>query len=63
MLGVWLYGWIVGVGFGIFGYLLVGLVSSKMRHLSVPQDQREISFNSLELARWFTLGYLLCEKR
>lgn len=55
------YHWSVGVGFVLFGYLLAGVLSSKMRHLSVPFDQREISFSTYELARWFVVRYLMCE--
>lgn len=59
--GAWNYHWSVGVGFGLFGYLLAGVLSSKMRHLSIPLDQREISFSTHELARWFVVRHLLCE--
>lgn len=69
-LGPWLIGlwawleihWSVGLGFVLFGYLVAGILSSKMRQLSVPIDQREISFNSCEIARWFVARYLICEK-
>jgi hypothetical protein len=58
--GAWNFHWSVGVGFGLFGYLLAGVISSKIRHLSVPFDQREISFSTYELARWFVVRYLMC---
>ncbi|NLC28451.1 MAG: hypothetical protein GX780_06730 [Campylobacteraceae bacterium] len=57
----WVYHWSIGVGIGIFGYLIVGILSSKMRQLSIPKDQREISFTSYEISRWFVARYILCD--
>ncbi|PID47413.1 MAG: hypothetical protein CR967_04240 [Proteobacteria bacterium] len=44
-----------------FGYLLNGIIHSKLRLLSIPPDQREISFSSHEIARWFVSRYLICK--
>ena len=52
----------VGAGIVLFGYIVVGVISSKMRQLSVPLDQREISFSTYELVCWFVSRYLFCEK-
>ena len=63
VMGLW--GWqsidvTVGAGMILFGYIVVGVVSSKIRLLSVPLDQREISFTTYELACWFVSRYLIC---
>ncbi|MCK9257422.1 MAG: hypothetical protein M0P02_05050 [Sulfurospirillaceae bacterium] len=47
------YHWSVGIGFWVFGYLVTGIISSKMRQISIPNDQKEISFSSNEISRWF----------
>ena len=65
LIGLWAWleiHWTIGLGMVLFGYLVAGIISSKMRQLSVPIDQREISFSSSEIARWFVVRYLICEK-
>ena len=61
VLGWWKFHWSVGVLGGLFGYLLAGIISSKMRQLSIPKDQREISFNAFEIAKWYVVRYLCCD--
>ncbi|MBE0495484.1 MAG: hypothetical protein IBX45_03625 [Campylobacterales bacterium] len=59
--GWWQFHWSFGILFGVFGYLLTGVISSKMRQVSIPKDQREISFTSHEIARWYVVRYLCCD--
>lgn len=58
-------GWVqydifIGFCFFCFGHLVNGVIHSKLRQISVPIDQRETSFSSLEISKWFVLRYLLC---
>lgn len=46
---------------GVFGYLLSGVLGSKMRQLGIPKDQQEISFTAFEIARWYVVRYLCCD--
>jgi len=61
VLGWWKFHWSVGLIGGVFGYLLSGVLGSKMRQLSIPQDQQEISFSAFEIARWYVVRYLCCD--
>lgn len=58
-------GWVeydlfIGFCFLCFGYLTNGVIHSKLRQLSIPSDQLEISFSSIEIAKWFVSRYLVC---
>lgn len=57
----WYFHWSGGLAAGVFVYLLAGVISSKMRQVSLPLDQREMSLNSHEIARWYVARYLLCD--
>ncbi len=48
------YDWLIAVGIGLFFYLASAIVASKLRLSSVPVDQRERNFSSLEIAKWYT---------
>ncbi len=51
---VWFaYDWLIAIGTGLFLYLLSAVVSSKLRLQSLPFDQRERSFSSYEIAKWY----------
>lgn len=47
------YDWIIAVGSLLFSFMVTTVVGSKLRLESLPLDQRERSFNSLEIARWY----------
>ncbi len=52
--GIWyLYNFWIAVAAALFLYLLSGFVSSKLRQLSLPADQREKTLSSLEIAKWY----------
>lgn len=55
------YDMFIGFCFLCFGYLVNGVIHSKLRQLSIPLDQREISFSSFEIAKWFVARYLACK--
>ncbi len=53
-LWVWYrYGFWIGVGIGLFGYLVSGFAGSKLRQMSLPPDQRERTLSSLQIAKWY----------
>ena len=47
------YDWLIGIGAGLFLYLVSAIVVSKLRLSSLPRDQFERSFTSLEIAKWY----------
>ncbi|OQX74379.1 MAG: hypothetical protein B6D59_02660 [Campylobacteraceae bacterium 4484_4] len=47
------YNFWIGAAVGLFLYLISGFVSSKLRLMSLPPDQREKTLSSLEIARWY----------
>lgn len=58
-------GWVyydgfVGFGFFCLGYLVNGIVHSKIRQMSIPLDQLENSYTTKEIATWFVSRYLMC---
>ncbi len=58
VLYIWLeYDWLIALGSGVFLYLLSAIVISKLRLLSLPKDQLERNFNSLDIAKWYINKY------
>ena len=47
------YGWIIAIGVLLFSYMVSTIVGSKLRLGSLPPDQRERNFTSLEIAKWY----------
>jgi hypothetical protein len=45
--------WLFGIGSGLFFYLVSAIIVSKLRLSSLPRDQYERSFSSLEIAKWY----------
>ncbi len=51
---VWLvYDWMIAIGTVLFAYLVSTIVGSKLRLESLPLDQRERNFSSLDIAKWY----------
>ena len=51
---VWFeYDWMIAIGTLLFSYMVATVVGSKLRLESLPHDQRERSFSSLEIAKWY----------
>ena len=51
---VWIqYDWMIAIGALLFSYMVTTVVGSKLRLESLPHDQRERSFSSLEIAKWY----------
>ncbi len=56
MIALWVwfeYDWVIAIGALLFSYVVSTIVGSKLRLESLPIDQRERSFNSLEIAKWY----------
>lgn len=51
----------VGFGFFCLGYLVNGIIHSKIRQISIPIDQLENSYTTREIATWFVVRYLVCK--
>lgn len=62
IVGVIYFGWFIGFCFLCLGYLINGVIQSKLRQLSLPLDQIETSFSTYEISCWFVDRYLMCEK-
>ncbi|MCH9814598.1 MAG: hypothetical protein K0U47_11730 [Epsilonproteobacteria bacterium] len=52
------YNWMIAIGITLFLYIVSGIVSSKMRLSSLPAQQREQSFSTLEIAKWYVSIHL-----
>lgn len=55
------YDWFIGVCFFAFGYLINGIIHSKLRLLCIPKDQLQNSFTTVEVAKWFVSNYIGCK--
>ena len=51
----------LGIMFFLFLTLVSGIVSSKMRVHSIPFEQREMSYSTLAIVKWF-VAKNLCEE-
>ena len=54
------YNILIAIGMGLFLYFVSAIVGSKLRQVSLPLDQRERSFNSLEIAIWYVKKHIVC---
>ena len=58
----YIYDFFIGiVAFG-FTYLIVGIVRSKLRTLSIPPHQLEYNYTDLAIATWYAAKQLCYEK-
>ena len=51
------YDWMIAFGSGIFLYFIHVIILSKIRLLSLPKDQMERSFSSLDVLKWYIHRY------
>lgn len=56
IVGIWL-----GIAFFLFLTLVSGVVSSKMRICSIPFEQREMSYSTMAIVKWY-LARNICLK-
>lgn len=50
------YDWFFAVAAFLLGYIIVGIISSKLRNQSVPPTQLEHRYTSFEIAAWWYLS-------
>lgn len=56
IVGVWIgyaYDPWIGIAFFLFLTLVSGVVSSKMRIVSIPFEQREMSYSTMAIVKWY----------
>ncbi len=66
LLGVWLgyaYNVWIGIAFFLFLTLVSGIVSSKMRIMSIPLVQREMNYSTLAIVKWYVAKHICFEER
>lgn len=45
--------WFIALGSLLLGYIVFGIIRSKMRNDSIPPSQREMSYNDYAIATWY----------
>ncbi len=51
---IWyMYGFLIGLSFFLLFTLLMGILISKLRVVSIPKIQRDMSYSNMEVARWY----------
>lgn len=64
IVGSWLgyiYHIVIGIAFFLFLTLVSGVISSKMRVCSIPFEQREMSYSTMAIVKWY-LARNICLK-
>lgn len=52
---VWyLEGWFIAILTLLLGFVIVGIIRSKLRNDSIPVKQREYNYNDRGIANWYT---------
>ncbi|WP_304546296.1 hypothetical protein [Sulfurimonas microaerophilic] len=52
---VWyLEGWFIAVLTLLLGFIVIGIIRSKLRNDSIPVKQREYNYNDTGIATWYT---------
>lgn len=49
----WVYGWFIGIGIFLLGFILFGILRSKLRNSSIPPSQQEFPYNDHAIASWY----------
>ena len=56
LMGIWIgymYNPWIGIAFFLFLTLVSGVISSKMRIASIPFEQREMSYSTMAIVKWY----------
>ena len=52
---VWYYkGWLIAILTLLLGFVVIGIVRSKLRNDAIPIKQREYNYNDQGIATWYT---------
>ena len=63
-LGIWYYfDYFFAIATLLIGYLVLGIVRSKLMHLSIPRAQQEFDYSDKEIAIWYVAKRLCYEDR
>lgn len=49
----WMYGWFYGISLFLLGFILFGILRSKLRNDSIPQAQQEFPYDDYAIATWY----------
>lgn len=49
----WQSDWFIAIGALLMGYIVFGIIRSKLRNDSIPPAQREIPYNDYAIATWY----------
>ncbi|MGD9969396.1 MAG: hypothetical protein AB7S65_02995 [Sulfuricurvum sp.] len=49
----WMSDWFFGIGTFLLGFIVMGILRSKMRNDSIPPAQREFPYNDYAIASWY----------
>ncbi|MDD5052652.1 MAG: hypothetical protein PHO27_07975 [Sulfuricurvum sp.] len=49
----WSMDWFIAIGIFLLGFILFGILRSKLRNDSIPLSQREYSYNDYAIATWY----------
>lgn len=49
----WLNDWFIAIGALLFGFIVFGIIRSKLRNDSVPPAQREVPYTDYAIATWY----------
>ena len=61
-LGIWyFYTLLYAAAAFIIGYLVIGIIRSKMRNSVIPRRQQEYHYTDRAIADWFVAKELLCQ--
>lgn len=64
LIGIWIgyfYNIWIGIAFFLFLTLISGVICSKMRVCSIPFEQREMSYSTMAIVKWY-LAKNICLK-
>lgn len=48
------YDYFVAIAFSLLGFIVIGIVRSKLRNSAIPPSQREYQYNDQGIADWYT---------
>jgi len=56
---LWKSDWFIAIGALLLGYIVFGIIRSKLRNESIPPAQRETPYNDYAIATWY-LSRITC---
>jgi len=57
---IWyLYDYFIAAAGALLGFIVIGIIRSKLRNSAIPPSQREFQYSDKEIAQWYT-SKLIC---